>query len=213
MSIFHPIRGYGISLVLASVVMVVVAAAKSAETASEGNRTLSNLNVALRGETNASHRYELFAQKADEENYDQVAKLFRAVSMSESIHRNNHKAAILSMGHTPSVINFAKVNVQTTRQNLEGPVKGEKFEKDILYPDFIRQAKKDKADEARYSFEYAQQAEGQHNLLFEKALKELGKNTPVDYCVSAITGSTIAVRIGQTCPKEPMQRRYYIPVR
>jgi len=29
---------------------------------------------------------------------------------------------------------------QATRQNLEEPVKGEAFEKDVLYPDFIRQA-------------------------------------------------------------------------
>src|SRR5262249_17936931 len=156
-------------------------------------------------EANASHRYELFAKKAEEEGYAQVAKLFKAVSMSESIHRNNHKAAILSMGGMPDIIEFAKVNVQSTRQNLEGPVQGEIFEKEVLYPSFIKRAKKDNALIAIKSFEYAENAETQHDKLFEDALKNLGHNKVVDYCISPITGATSEIPVNRNCPKETLR--------
>jgi len=177
------------------------------------NKTMSNLNAALRGEANASYRYELFAKKADEEGYTQVAKLFKAISMSESIHRNNHKAALLSLGGMPEVINFAKVSVQSTRQNLEGPVQGEAFEKDVLYPDFIRQAKKDNALIAVKSFEYAKNSEIQHDKLFENALKNLGHNKVVDYCISPVSGATIEIPVKQSCPRETVQTRTFLRVR
>jgi rubrerythrin len=61
-------------------------------------KTIDNLTVAYRGETNANHRYTLFAQKAEAEGYAQVAKLFRAAAQSEAIHRELHKSAIISLG-------------------------------------------------------------------------------------------------------------------
>src|SRR5271157_1692195 len=57
-------------------------------------KTIDNLNVAYRGESNANHRYTLFAQKAEQEGYGRVAKLFRAAAQSEAIHRELHKSAI-----------------------------------------------------------------------------------------------------------------------
>ena len=177
------------------------------------SKALAALNAALRGEANASHRYELFAKKAEEEGYTQVAKLFKAVSMSESIHHNNHKAAILSMGGMPDIIEFAKVNVQSTRQNLEGPVQGEIFEKDVLYPNFIRQAKKESAVQAIKSFEYAENSETQHDKLFKDALKNLGHNKVVDYCISPISGATSEVPVNRTCPKETLRPQSLLRVR
>lgn len=196
------------------ILFVTVCAAEVVNASADStNQTLTNLNTALRSESNAAHRYELFAIKAEEEGYHQVAKLFRAVSMSESIHLNNHKAAILSMDGTPDAVNFASVNVRTTRENLEGPVKGETFETDVLYPAFIKQAEKDQAPMAATSFDYAQQAEAQHEKLFDSALKELGKNPVSDYCISPISGSTLEVPVGKPCPQEPARRASYIHVR
>ncbi len=43
-------------------------------------QTIKNLNTAFQGESNAAHRYALFAEKADAEGYGQVAKLFRAAA-------------------------------------------------------------------------------------------------------------------------------------
>jgi rubrerythrin len=162
--------------------------------------TMNNLNQALKGETNASHKYELFAKKADAEGYKQVAKLFRAVSMAESIHRNNHKATILSLGGKPDVVNYDSVKIGTTKENLQVPVKGEAYEKEVMYPNFIKQAKVDNMPDAVKTFTFAENAEKQHEKLFEDALNNLGKNKPVDYCVSKITGATYAKDCKEKCP-------------
>lgn len=162
--------------------------------------TIDNLNKALKGETNASHKYELFAKKADEENYKQVAKLFKAVSMAESIHRNNHKAVILSLGGNPDIVNYDFVKVGTTRENLEGPLKGETYEKNVMYPNFIKQAQIDKLPKAVQTFSFAAKAETQHEKLYADALKTLGKNKPADYCVSRVSGATYAITPNSKCP-------------
>lgn len=164
-------------------------------------QTLDNLQATYQAEANASRKYELFAKKAAEENYAQVAKLFRAVSKSESIHMANHKAAIQKMGGTPAKVVYEKVNVLTTRENLRGPIGGEKKETEDLYPKFVEVAKKEKASQAVTSFNYALQAEAQHEKLYEEALANLGKNAPADYYVSNISGSTIKVKPGGAAPK------------
>ncbi len=161
--------------------------------------TIDNLNKALRGETNASYKYELFAKKADEENYKQVAKLFRAVSIAESIHRNNHKAVILSLGGKPDVIKYDSIKVGATKENLQGPLKGEAYERNVMYPNFIKQAKMDKLPDAVQTFTFAAQAETQHEKLFEDALKNLGKNKKVDYCVNRVSGATYAINTNSKC--------------
>jgi len=160
--------------------------------------TMGNLNSAFKGETNASHKYELFAQQADKEGYKQIAKLFRAVSMAESIHRNNHKAVILSLGGVPNVIDFEPVQVKTTKENLQVPLKGEAYEQEIMYPNFIKLANAEKIPSAVKTFTYAKNAEKQHEKLFQDALNNFGKNKPIDYCVSRVSGATYATK--SMCP-------------
>lgn len=189
-----PILAKSLLIILFCSFLAVSVSAKVSQT------TIDNLNKALKGETNASHKYELFAKKANEENYKQVAKLFKAVSMAESIHRNNHKAVILSLGGNPDIVNYDSVKVGTTRENLELPIKGETYEKNVMYPNFIKQAQIDKLPNAVQTFSFAANAETQHEKLYEDALKNLGKNKPVDYCVSRVSGSTYAINQNAKCP-------------
>ncbi|TPE43385.1 rubrerythrin family protein [Pontibacter mangrovi] len=165
------------------------------------SQTLDNLQKAYQAEANAARRYELFASKAAEENHEQVAKLFRAVSQSETVHMQNHRQAIEAMGGTPAEIAYEEVEVETTHDNLEEPIEGEKQETESLYPEFVKIAKQEKAAQAEKSFTYAMQAEAQHEKLFKDALKHLGQNKAKDYYVSSVTGSTIAIDPGEQAPK------------
>lgn len=174
--------------------LAISVAAKAAET------TMNNLNKALRSETNASRKYELFAKKADEEGYKQVAKLFRTVSMAESIHANNHRAVILTHGGTPDIVNHDLVKVLSTKENLKEPISGEKYEQEVIYPKFIKQAKAEKWTDAMRSFTYAENAEKQHERLFKDILKNLGKNQPADYFVNKTTGATFSINSCTMCP-------------
>ena len=58
------------------------------------NNTQHNLKRALEGEAQASIRYQAFAQKADEENYAGVARLFRAAAAAEMVHARSHQCAL-----------------------------------------------------------------------------------------------------------------------
>jgi len=176
-------------------------------------KTVLNLNKALLGEANAMHRYELFAQKANQEGYHQIAKLFRAISMAETVHYTNHKAAILNIGAKPEITKFQKINVGTTKENLQSPIKGESYEQKTMYPEFIKQAQADKVNVAVISFTYADNAELQHEKLLEDALANFGKNKEMDYCVSRISGSTVAVIPSQGCPAESEKIEQFVKIK
>ena len=154
-------------------------------------QTIDNLNAAIEGEANASHRYTLFARRADEEGYRQVAKLFRAAALAESIHQRNHEKVLRDLGVEPKSPKLEDVKVGTTRENLEVPVKGESKEQEEMYPAMVKQARRDNVPEAVTSFTYALNTEGEHARLFRDALAQLGHNPRVDYYVGETSGDTV----------------------
>lgn len=162
--------------------------------------TLKDLATAYQGEANAHERYALFAKKADEEGFPQVAKLFRATSRSEQIHRDAHKEAIEKLGGKAPEIVLEKTSVGTTRENLEAAIKGETYERDIMYAEFLKRAKADKAAPAVRSFTFAQATEAEHAKLYQDALKHLGKNPVVNYYVCTVCGNTDTSLPAKKCP-------------
>ena len=52
--------------------------------------TQDNLQEAFAGESQANRKYLAFADKADQEGFKQVAKLFRAAADAETVHARNH---------------------------------------------------------------------------------------------------------------------------
>jgi rubrerythrin len=154
-------------------------------------QTIDNLNAAIEGEANASHRYTLFARRADAEGYAQVAKLFRAAALAESIHQKNHEKVLRDLGVEPKSPTLEKVKVGSTRENLEVPIEGEREEQDEMYPAMVKQARRDNVPEAVTSFTYALTTEGKHARLFRDALAQLGHNPPVDYYVGETSGDTV----------------------
>lgn len=101
---------------------------------------LDNLQTAFNGESNAHARYLEFAAKADQEGYGSVASLFRAAARAEEIHAANHAVVIRRMGGTPQA-NIEKPAVKSTAENLAVAIQGETYERDVLYPDFLKQAR------------------------------------------------------------------------
>lgn len=154
-------------------------------------QTIDNLNTAIEGEANASHRYTLFAHRADEEGYTQVAKLFRAAALAESIHQRNHERVLHDLGVEPKSPKLEEVKIGSTRENVEVPVKGESKEQEEMYPAMVKQARRDNVPEAVTSFTYALNTEGEHARLFRDALAQLGRNPRVDYYVGETSGDTV----------------------
>lgn len=195
----HSVARLLAALSLAAFVSVGPAYAKKPEQPKAHRETISNLNQALQSEANASNRYRLFAQKAQEEGQPEISSLFRAAAQSEAIHRENHRQAILALGGTPEPIKLKSVDVKSTRENLESQVRGEASEWERTYPKYIEQARKDQAPQAVRTFTFARNSEAEHETLFKGALEGFGKKTtvPSDYYVSRRTGDTLAVPRGE----------------
>lgn len=108
----------------------------------DSGQTLQNLNAASKGGSKAAYRYALFVQKAEEEGYGQVARLFRAAAAAEAIHRETHKKVILELGGALETFKREKVEVSTTAEN-QSAIEGESYERDRTYSEFLEVAKAD----------------------------------------------------------------------
>ena len=149
--------------------------------------TQDNLKEAFAGESQANRKYLAFAEKAEQEGYKQVAKLFRAAAAAETIHAFNHLHVMGGVGKTAD--------------NLKSAIEGETAEFREMYPQFIEQAKKEKAqDAAILSFEVANKVEKIHAGLYKQALENLGRNRAVDYYVCSICGNTVEDSAPERCP-------------
>jgi len=171
------------------------------QTAPAAKTTLDNLMAAYNGESNANARYFAFAAKADEEGYGKVASLFRAAARAEQVHFEHHAAVIKELGGTPA----AKIEtpvVKTTRENLEEALKGETYEADVMYPEFLAKAEKDKIANAVDAFEDAKAAEAVHAGWYKKALANMDawKGPKMDLYVCPKCGNVVDIIPGPACP-------------
>jgi rubrerythrin len=164
--------------------------------------TLKNLISAYNGESNANVMYSAFAKKADTEGYKQVGSLFRAAARAEAIHRDNHAKVIRGMGGTPKN-NIATPVVKSTGENLTQAIKGESYERDTMYPGFIKEAKQVGNKAAVQTFDYALEAETGHAQLYTTAKNNLAtwKQANRPFYVCPISGYTTLDAKSNNCSK------------
>jgi len=156
--------------VVISVMVLLTAFLATAASAAPG-KTLDNLQAAYNGESNAHAKYLAYAEKADTEGYKGIAALFRAASKAEEVHAANHAVVIKSLGGTP-VMKIELPAIQSTTENLQDSVKGESYERDTMYPEFIKQARSEGNSAAVRTFNLAKTAEAGHATLYAGALKD-----------------------------------------
>ena len=159
-------------LTMASVAMMAIGLSTGRATA--GTTTLQNMQAAFNGESNAHNRYLAFAKRADVEGYGEVASLFRAAARAEEVHASNHAAVIRKLGAVPES-KLEVPDVKSTRENLQIAIKGETYERDTMYPDFLKQARADGNRDAVRSLNLAKTAEAEHAKLYTLSLANLDK--------------------------------------
>lgn len=159
----------GILAVVALVLAVHLAASRESRAEeARANTTLDNLMAAYNGESNAHARYLAFARKADGEGYAQAATLFRAAARAEETHAGEHARVIERMGATPKA-DIQATEVRSTPENLAAAEKGEIYERDVMYPAFIKQARAEQNTAALRTFNYALTAEKEHAKFYGDA--------------------------------------------
>jgi rubrerythrin len=151
--------------------------------------TEKNLEEAFAGESQASRRYQYFADKAESEGHPQIARLFRAAVEAETIHARNHLKVL--------------GGINSTQENLKEAISGEEYEYTKMYPTFIKEAKEAGQKRAEMSFNYANAVEKIHHDLYQKALESLeaGQEPKAEpYYVCSVCGNTVAGEAPERCP-------------
>jgi len=140
--------------------------------------TQDNLQAAFAGESQANRKYLAFAKKAEDEGFNQVAKLFRAAAAAETVQAHKH---LKVMG-----------GIKSTKENIEEAIEGETHEYTKMYPQMILEAEKEGGNEqALQSFDLANKVESIHASLYRKALENMDNNESVDYYVCQVCGNTV----------------------
>lgn len=150
------------------------------------HKSYENLQAAFAGESQANRKYAAFAQKAEEEGFTQVAKLFRVTAEAETIHANAHLKAMGKLG--------------STADNLKAAIEGETYEFSEMYPEFIEVAESEEDKAALRAFKYAIEAEKVHAELYKKALDNLGSNETADLYLCTVCGHIAEGSAPETCP-------------
>jgi rubrerythrin len=151
------------------------------------SKTTDHLKEAFAGESQAGRKYTAFAKKAEEEGYLQIAKLFRAAALAESIHAINHLKAL--------------GGVEATADNLKTAIAGESYEVTSMYPGMIADAEAEGEKKATTTFKWAYEVEKVHEALYRYALEHMDPNAPVpEYYVCPICGYTHEGKFEGKCP-------------
>lgn len=156
-------------------------------------KTIADLQEAFKGETTASAKYAAYSEKAEQEGYHNIALLFKAASMAENVHANNHKSVMNEYSAVVPVFT-PEFTVKSTMENLQDAISGESYEVATMYPEFLQDAGNSKSQLAQISFNYAFQVEQKHKTMYQKALAALSDDTvnelPQVYYVCPTCGNT-----------------------
>ncbi len=163
--------------------------------------TAANLRSAFGGESMAHLRYLVWAKKAQDEGFVNVARLFRAISRAEEAHASGHFRAMKDVAGEFSVTAGAGFGLGTTSENLAGAIAGELFEVNQMYPAYMAVAEAQSETAALKSMSYALEAEKTHAGMFEQAKSSVDAGK--DYQVGTIRVCSLC---GHTLEGDPPQR-------
>ena len=150
--------------------------------------TADNLRSAHGGESMAHMRYMAWADKAEQEGYPNVARLFRAISFSEQIHATNHFVTLKDVTGAFTVTAGAGFGLGGTSENLQGAIDGENFEVAEMYPAYLEVAKLQGEKGAQRSMTWALEAEKIHAAMYGKAKQAVDAGNDVELGAVQVCG-------------------------
>jgi rubrerythrin len=151
----------------------------------KGTKTLKNLKAGFVAESQAHLRNLVFAMKAEQESYPQVARLFRAIAEAEAVHAFNHFRLLGA--------------ISGTQDNLESA-----FERENLaastYPQFIRDANEEGNTSVETALGYSRDVEREHAQLYKKAQAYMMADEETEYYVCQVCGHVSDGSLPDECP-------------
>jgi len=129
---------------------------------------------AYTGESKASLRLKVYADKAEQEGYPQLAKLFRVISFSEELHG---KRALRLLKE-----------IKSTEENLAASFESETKVAGVAYDQFIKQAEEAGDRAASLYFSQSRDVEEIHARLYKEAMDHVLEERETTYYVCDVCG-------------------------
>ncbi|MBN1381485.1 MAG: rubrerythrin family protein [Deltaproteobacteria bacterium] len=150
------------------------------------SKTRDALHKAYEGEAKAALRLKVFAEKASQEGYKQIAKLFRVISFSEEVH-GARALRVLK-------------DIKSTEENLTESFKNERNIAGVAYDAFIKQAEEEGNKAAVLHFSQSRDVEEIHAKLYKEALDHLMEDRETTYHVCKVCGYVADGHLPDVCP-------------
>jgi len=147
---------------------------------------LAALRQAYVGEAKAALRLKVFAQKAEDEGYRQIAKLFRVIAFSEEIHGSRALKVLKE--------------IKTTEENLAASFESEKKVAEVAYDQFVKMAEKAGDKAALLHFSQSRDVEETHANLYKQAMNHFMEERETAYFVCRICGYVADGILPDECP-------------
>lgn len=138
----------------------------------KGTRTEHNLLASFAGESQARSRYTLFAQKALEEGYQQIAAIFLETAEQELSHAKQF-FSLLEGGTVEIKAGYPAGVIGSTAENLAAAAAGEKEEWSDLYASFAQTAAEEGFPQIAALYRNIAKAETMHEERYNRVLERL----------------------------------------
>lgn len=151
--------------------------------------TKDNLKAAFSGESQAHMKYLIFSDKAENEGFTNIARLFAAVAFAERVHASSHLNALNGNNRTID--------------NLDIAIEGETFEVHEMYPAYKTVAELQDEKKAVGTMHYALEAEKVHAVLYAEAKGAVkgGKDLEIgEINICPVCGHTVPGEVPGRCP-------------
>jgi rubrerythrin len=167
------------------------------------SKTEENIKAAFAGESQARNKYTYFAEKAREEGFHYIAKIFEETAFNEMNHAKDHFKLLGGVG--------------TTAENLEAAKSGENYETVDMYPQFAEEAEAEGNTEAAVLFKMIGKIEAHHRERYEKLLEMVQNGTvfkreePIKWKCSVCGFTVEGTEPPPKCPACKNPRELYEP--
>jgi rubrerythrin len=167
------------------------------------SKTEDNIKAAFAGESQARNKYTYFAEKAREEGYHYIAKIFEETAWNEMNHAKDHFKLLGGIG--------------TTAENLEAAMSGEDYETVDMYPQFAEEAEAEGNTEAAILFKMIGKIEAHHRERYKKLLEMVKNGTvfkreePIKWKCSVCGYTVEGTEPPPKCPACKNPREFYEP--
>lgn len=180
----------------------------------KGTRTEHNLLASFAGESQARSRYTLFAQKAEEEGYEQIAAVFRETAEQELSHARQF-FSLLEGGMVEIKASYPAGVVADTATNLAEAAAGEREEWGDLYESFAKTAQEEGFPQIANLYKLIARVEQMHEQRYLKLLERLKNGTefeeeePVEWMCRRCGFTITAKAAPKRCPVCGMDQGWF----